>query len=173
MRVGTWNLDNRRLTEKHLNLIRRQRCDVWLLTELNPRNSLDSDGKLDGFHCHVSDGVMARGQRWAAVLSVEPLKPCTDDPHPASTAAVVGGITFRCSILPWRGARSEAPWVGHNHAAKTASELEQLVARLPKSNLVWGGDWNHAFRGPESAGSKRGREHLQGAISCPGTSSNH
>ncbi len=106
---------------------------------------------------------MARGQHWAAVCSVEPLT-AYPDPHPASAAAMVRGTMFCSTILPWCGARSEAPWSGHNHAAKTATALDMLLARLPKSNLVLGGDWNHAFGGTEFAGSKLGREHLRKAI---------
>ena len=33
MRIGTWNLDNRLLTETHRTVLIAANCDVWLLTE--------------------------------------------------------------------------------------------------------------------------------------------
>ena len=42
--------------------------------------------------------------------------------------------------------------------------IDTLLESLPKSGLVWGGDWNHALTGSESAGSKGGRQHLRSAI---------
>lgn len=31
--------------------------------------------------------------------------------------------------------------------------------------MVWGGDWNHALHGPEYAGSRGGRSHIENAVS--------
>ncbi len=39
-----------------------------------------------------------------------------------------------------------------------------LLKNLPKSDLVWGGDWNHSLIGSKTAGSKGGREHVLGAL---------
>lgn len=161
MRIGTWNVDNWLLTDKHKNLIIGENCDVWLITEL-PAGWVN-DRKFSDFHCHRSKGVMGRNQHWAAVLSFRPLIPL-EDPHQASAAASVNGIMFCSTILPWRGSGGEHPWVGENHSARTADAITALLEKLPRSNLVWGGDWNHSLKGKEVAGSKRGRVHLLEAI---------
>src|SRR5947207_1393166 len=110
MRIGTWNLDNRLLTDPHRDLLLKEQCDLWLLTEVNPR-WVDPKGKIAGFHCHLSSGVMGRGQHWAAILSHQTIVPLAD-PHPASAAGNVNGITYCSTILPWKGAQTQSPWVG-------------------------------------------------------------
>ena len=160
MRIGTWNL-NVRWNDQHRALLQREQCDVWLLTEVNPK-AVSPDGKLAGFHCHLS-GVMARKHRWAAVLSLQTLSPLPD-PHPASASAIVNGITYCSTILPWKSAPSAAPWVGGNFAKKTEATIASLLKELPKSDLVWGGDWNHSLIGSDWAGSKPGRDYILEAI---------
>jgi len=68
---------------------------VWLLTELR------DDVVIPGYVGHVTSGTMARGQRWAGVFSRSRLT-SIPDPHAASACAVVDGVTFCSSILPWR-----------------------------------------------------------------------
>ena len=156
VRIGTWNLAGR-WTPAHAALLKREGCDVWLLTEVSERLS------LPGYEAHVTDGLMAARRRWAGVLartSVEPLP----DPHPASALAQVEGWTFCSSILPWRSAGTRAPWVDGDHARKTAATLAALAAPLSSGGTVWGGDWNHALSGPERAGSIGGRTALLGLI---------
>lgn len=156
MRIGTWNLAGR-WRDGHADLLRAQECDVWLLTEVQ-------DGvTLPGFERHLSAASMARGRRWAAVLSRQPMEPLPD-PHPASAAAVVAGLTFCSSVLPWRSAGHRDPWQGTLHADKTAAAVDDLRANLPVRDLVWGGDWNHALDGQESAGSQGGRVSVLGAV---------
>ena len=46
----------------------------------------------------------------------------------------------------------------------TKDVIETLLNKLPKSDLVWGGDWNHSLIGKEYAGSMGGRNHLLEAI---------
>jgi hypothetical protein len=164
MRIGTWNVENRLMTKKHRELLGDQQCDVWLLTEIH-RSWADEPGtKVLHFHSHLSKEVMGRKQHWAAVLSVLPLKRLRD-PHPASAAAVVNGITYCSTILPWRGVKAASePWEGSNHAEMTAVAIQSLLSELPKKNLVWGGDWNHSLIGKESAGSMGGRTYLLEAI---------
>jgi len=41
---------------------------------------------------------------------------------------------------------------------------ETLFLKLPKKDLVWGGDWNHSLIGKEHAGSMGGRKYLLEAI---------
>lgn len=145
MRIGTWNLDNRLLTEEHRDILVGEWCDVWLLTELNSK-AVDPDGRIAGFHCHLSLGVMGRKQHWAAVLSREALT-SLPDPHPASAAAIVNGVTFCSTILPWATCGNGPPWVGKGLAEQAANAVFSLVAALPRKDLVWGGDWNQNLEG--------------------------
>jgi endonuclease/exonuclease/phosphatase family metal-dependent hydrolase len=156
MRVRTWNLQGR-WSEEHRDLLRDVECDVWLLTEVNDRV------EIDGYEDHRTKAAMVARRRRAAVYSRNCLTPLPD-PHPASAAAVVDGVTYCSSILPWRGCGSVFPWVGTRHVEWTAAAVEDLAAALPSSGLVWGGDWNHALSGREEAGSKGGRKHVLTAI---------
>ena len=167
MRIGTWNVANRPWTDGHRDLIAGQNCDVWLLTEMNSRwlgpcNNLNG---LPQFRCHPSSEVMSRQQHWAVILSRYPFDECLDDPHPASAAAVIEGILFCASILPWRGSGGEHPWAGDSHAARTERAISELLKNLPVGNLVWGGDWNHSLLGSEVAGSLAGRSYVLQAVS--------
>jgi len=85
------------------------------------------------------------------------------EPHAASASVVVDGVTFCSTVLPWRSC-GPVPWGGGSHAERTARALGSLVGVLPRGDLVWGGDWNHSLVGPEWAGSKVGRAHLEGAL---------
>ena len=142
-----------RWTPAHEELLRDQRCDVWLLTEVSDRMTL---GDHNGIR---TTSAMAPKKAWAGVFSTHPLERLPE-PHPASAAATVDGITFCSSVLPWRGAGGQAPWDGDNHADRTGAAVRSIFAALPSGELVWGGDWNHALSGPEYAGSKAGRQHV-------------
>src|SRR6185295_19418811 len=102
---------------------------------------------------HLGEGVMAPTRRWAAVAATGSMSPLTD-PHPASAMIEWAGIGFCSSILPWRGCGSREPWGAGTHAAKTVETLRVLETALPTTGLVWGGDWNHALTGSETAGSQ-------------------
>ncbi|GAA1934235.1 endonuclease/exonuclease/phosphatase family protein [Nocardioides hwasunensis] len=157
MRIGTWNLAGR-WSSDHLSLMEEADCDVWLLTEVSERTS------LAGHALHLSQARMTARRRWAGVASRLPMSSCPD-PHAASAQVQVGGLTLVSSILPWKGARSAPPWVGDRHATKTAHAIDDLLLRLRAADtLVWGGDWNHALVGRESAGSKAGRESVLAAL---------
>ena len=111
---------------------------------------------------------MAPRRHWAAVLSRAPLTPLPD-PHVASAAAVVDGVTYCSSILPWKDSGGEPIWPGAEpprnlHSGRTRHAVEVLLRALPCQDLVWGGDWNHAMSGDESAGTKGGRAHVLGAV---------
>jgi hypothetical protein len=163
MRIGTWNLDCRILKVQHLDLLLREQCDVWLLTEVNPL-AVNPKGVIAGFNCHLTAGVMGRKQHWAAVLSKRALS-SLPDPHLSSAAAIVNGITFCSTILPWSGCRkySPHPWVGDTIGEMTKAAIESLSNEFPKSDLVWGGDWNHSLQG-RVVGSIVGRDHILAAI---------
>jgi hypothetical protein len=156
MRIGTWNLAGR-WSDRHLELLVAAKCDVWLLTEVSDR--LD----LPQFVGHVTDAAMRSKVRWAGVFSRSPLEPLAD-PHPASAMARVDGTTYVSSILPWRGTGDVEPWIGENHGARTRHALKVLDVAMPQSDLVWGGDWNHALSGKEYAGSLAGRDAIRGLL---------
>jgi hypothetical protein len=151
MRVGTWNLDGNWSLDHHV-FMARQVCDVWLLTEVPERIS------VQGYKQHLSQESMLKGKRWAGIFSLIPFRFVPrEDPHPASAAAVIGDTTFVSSVLPWRTCGSGWPWVGKTTAEKTRAALDGLLNDLPKQDLVWGGDWNHSLEGSETAGSYDGR----------------
>lgn len=89
-----------------------------------------------------------------------------EDPHPASAAARIEGITWCSSILPWRGCGQVHPWIVGSHGERTQHAVEQLARTLPPGPLVWGGDWNHALSGDEHAGSKAGRGHVAAFVAA-------
>jgi hypothetical protein len=156
VRIGTWNLDGRWGAD-HLDFILRLDCDVLLLTEVSERLGVPHH------HLHLGEQLMAPKRRWAAVLSREPITPLPD-PHPASTAGRIGTSTYCSSVLPWRSCGTRQPWGEGSHADKTARTVERLRTALPNTNLVWGGDWNHALEGREYGGSQRGRQHVAALV---------
>lgn len=164
MRIGTWNVENRLITDEHRDLMLKQECDVWLLTEVNRKWADEAGTKILHFNCHLSKEVMGRKQHWAAVLSASPLTPL-EDPHTASAAANINGITYCSTILPWRSVEADStPWHGSNHSEMTEQAIKTLLINLPKNDLVWGGDWNHSLSGKEYAGSIGGRNHVLEAV---------
>lgn len=157
MRIGTWNLAGR-WSPDHRDLLLGADCDVWLLTEVSEKTV------LPGYAIHGTSARMAARRHWAGVASRLP-SAALPDPHPASAAAQVGGLTFVSSILPWKGCGSRAPWVGDRHVDKATHAVDDLVLRLRTyPRLVWGGDWNHALTGREYAGSKGGRAAITAAL---------
>lgn len=156
LRIGTWNLAGR-WDVRHASLLRAAGCDVWLLTEVNEKLA------LPGYFSHSSGEYMAPRRAWARVLARVPLTPLPD-PHPASAAVRIHGVTYCSSILPWRGCGSAHPWIEGTHGERTKHALDQLAVTLGRDALVWGGDWNHALSGDEHAGSKAGRAHILALI---------
>lgn len=146
MRIGTWNLDAR-WSKAHQTLLDQEGCDVWLLTEINPK-ARNANGTIAGYRPRLSEGVMARGQHWAAVLSQMPLTPLPD-PYEASAAALVNSVTYCSTVLPWSGCTTPqpTPWVGVSLEDMARSAIDRLTKVLPKSNSVWGGDWNQNLAG--------------------------
>lgn len=133
-----------------------QECDLWLLTEVN-------DGlELPGMRRHVGQEHMAARRHWAAILSHYPFE-SLQDPHPASASVYLGDTTFVSSVLPWRSCTSRHPWIGNRHEEKTEAAVRTVVESL-QGSVVWGGDWNHALHGPEYAGSRAGRAHVERAV---------
>lgn len=155
LRIGTWNLAAR-WDARHHDLLLSQKCDVWLLTEISAKV------RLDGFDGHLTSSLMGRKQHWAGVFSRKPMQQLAD-PHMASAAVCLGGMTYCSTILPWRGCGPE--WGTGRHAEKTDAAVEVLLTQLRPGEVVWGGDWNHALVGKETAGSMGGRNAIKGALS--------
>jgi hypothetical protein len=155
VRIGTWNLEGR-WSGDHVALLLGQECDVWLLTEVR------TDARLPGFESRRTTTRMGDRTHWAGIFSRSPLQPLPD-PHPASAAAMGWGMVWCCSILPWRSCGT-IPWGAGTTGEKTIRALDQLTASLPTGPLVWGGDWNHAMRGREYAGSLAGRTAIQSVL---------
>jgi hypothetical protein len=155
VRIATWNLAGR-WNSKHVELLLSLDCDVLLLTEVSERV------EIPAYVGHVGQALMAPRRRWAAVYSRGGLEP-QPDPHPASALAVVDGIAFCSSVLPWRSCGYE-PWGEGNHAARTERAVATLLESLPRDRLIWGGDFNHALEGREYAGSRGGRRSIMSAL---------
>jgi len=156
MRVGTWNLDGR-WSDDHYKFLEEQGCDVWLLTEVS------ADVQLHGYQQVVTETPMTTERYWSAILSRPGLEE-RDDPHPATAAAVVDGITYWSSVLPWRTCGDQPPWDGATHAEKMMSTLRTLEGAKPDGPLIWGGDWNQSLIGRDYAGSTEGRQDLLASI---------
>lgn len=117
-----------------------QACDLWLLTEVS--TLVD----LAGFTIHRTLDQMQPGRHWAAVAARAPLT-ALPDPHPASAAARVSGLTVCSSVLPWPSAGPDEPWLGSTQAERTEAVVTEVAARLAEAAsgpVVWGGDWNQA-----------------------------
>lgn len=153
VRIGSWNLQGR-WDERHLARLEAMRCDVLLLTEVSERVA------IPGMELHMTTGVMAPRRRWSAVASRRRLH-ALDDPHGASAMAVVDGIRFCSSVLPWRSCGTHEPWTGSTTAEKTTGAVARIESVAP---AVWGGDWNHALSGREWSGSLAGRRCILDAI---------
>ena len=152
VRIGTWNLAGRWSTD-HLDFVLRLDCDVLLLTEVSERLTVPDH------HLHLGEQPMMPKRRWAALLSREPITPLPD-PHPASALGRIGTSAYCSSVLPWRSCGTRQPWSDGSHADRTARTVERLRTNLPSTNLIWGGDWNHALECREYAGSQGGRQHI-------------
>ncbi len=155
MRIGTWNLEGR-WSRDHLDLLIKQGCDIWLLTEV------PTGAALPGFDSHLTNSKMASHKHWAGVFSQATLG-ALPDPHPASAAAMIADWCVCSSILPWRSC-GLTPWCEGTNAEKTERAVDQLLGSLPSNGLVWGGDWNHAMQGRESVGSLAGRSAIRRAL---------
>lgn len=172
MKFGTWNLQQAappspRATAQH-QAMQDIAADVWLLTEVH------LDVALDGQVMHLSTPrAIKPRQRWAGVSSRWPTAPL-DSPHEglalARIASPEGPLLVACSVMPWRGAAIS--WPGDptaKHGVRFADAIEAHLgaiqgAREASEALIWGGDFNQALEGRETAGSLAGRALLLQAI---------
>lgn len=155
MRISTWNLEGK-WSHAHRDVLMGEDCDLWLLTEVA------AGTRLPGYAAVITVADMAPGKAWAAVFSRLALA-ALSDPHPASVAARVGDLVVCASVLPWRSCGDADPWKGRNQDERTTAAVDALVQALPAEPLVWGGDFNHALRGTEVAGSAGGAARTRAA----------
>lgn len=162
MRIGTWNLAGR-WSLRHQTLLTEEECDVWLLTEVPPTFA------LPGGVLSRSDPMNEAGRSWAAVW-ITGAAVTVHSPHPAAALVERDGVLFCSSVLPWRGARPYWPDDGPDTAGITIAALGRLAPRLAASEhpVVWGGDWNHAMSGRETAGSLEGRRAIERLVAALG-----
>lgn len=155
MRIGTWNLDGR-WSANHQHFLKKEECDVWLLTEV------PSGFALDGGELFLSK-LMIGDKSWAGVWSNHNASR-SRSPHPAAAMAARDGVLYCSCVLPWRRAR---PWWPAedkgNVAAMTKATLDCLRPKLKPAlgAVVWGGDWNHALHEREFAGTYDGRDEIK------------
>lgn len=154
VRIGTWNMAGRGAVSQTKFLL-AQRCDVLLLTEV------PNDWTLPGYHLTRNTELMQPTKRWAAVASTAPLLELQPT-HPASAAAIVDGVTYVSSILPWRSCGNAHPWKGSTTGERATNAIDALAPFLrAQPRLVWGGDWNQPFHDPDYLGSRDGRKALE------------
>ena len=167
MQIGTWNL-NAAWTPDHQELLWQQNCDVWLLTEVSP-DARAATAPLTSYHRQLSKGTMMRGQHYAAIFSLLPLGPALST-HDASVAALIDGVAFCSTVLPWASCASQPGdvWVGASLEAMARPAIDQLMNALPKGTSVWGGDWNQNLTGGRQVGSDGMRDLIGQAVSALG-----
>ncbi len=154
MRIGTWNLEGR-WSANHSQLLKKEACDIWLLTEVPTAFGLDG-GAL------YRSAPMTETKSWAAVWSNGDAVP-SPSPHPAAATAVLDGILLCSCVLPWRSARRWWPAGDTGDVVgMTTAALGRLRARMLEAPgaVVWGGDWNHALHEREVAGTYHGRAEI-------------
>lgn len=160
IKIGTWNLDAH-WSATHDGVLRQEDCDVWLLTEVSECL------RIQGYHHHFSQRRMTRGQHYAAILSRQPQTPL-QDPHAASAAAVIDGITYCSSVLPWSTCARDtsSPWMGGSNIEEMfRSTTNELLENMSPAQLVWGGDWNQNLAGNwQYVGSRGARACIQHAL---------
>jgi hypothetical protein len=157
MKIGTWNLDGR-WSANHQQFLKKEECDVWLLTEVPNKFALDG-GEV------FWSKPMTDDKAWAGVWSNGNASPSpSPSPHPAAAMAVRDGVLYCSCVLPWRSARRWWPKEDAGDvAAMTAATLARLRPELKTAPgaVVWGGDWNHALHEREVAGTHHGRGEIE------------
>ncbi|MFC5729481.1 MULTISPECIES: endonuclease/exonuclease/phosphatase family protein [Nocardioides] len=138
-RIGTWNLAGAS-TPAHKDVLDDMACDVLLLTEVR------TDLTLDGYERHTTSALMGPTKYWSAIYSREPLE-LLPDPHPASAAARIGGVTMCASVMPWTLAAELWPWGPASHGERMRHTTDALASVLGSGPVVWGGDLNQPLTG--------------------------
>jgi hypothetical protein len=177
MKLGTWNLQQASPAgvkgQRQAGFIAEQRADVWMLTEVHEAFALQGHDRV------TSPGHLLHRprQRWAAVISRWPLRDCRAKHEGLALARAqtpAGPLLVASSVMPWRGAKTS--WPGDpdaRHGVRFADSLDQHRGEIERARdgdepVVWGGDFNQALSGPESAGSMGGRRLLDQAFASVG-----
>lgn len=164
MRIGTWNMAGWLAEAGVAGVVARRRLRRVAAdrSQRERRTARLSPASGPGAHGAAS----SVGRRLQPVAAHAPARPSRGQRR---AAAVVAGVTYCSTILPWRGSGGEPTWPGaelprDQHSGRMRFALETLLSGLSPTDLVWGGDWNQALDGPESTGSRGGRRHLLAAI---------
>lgn len=166
MRIGTWNLQQR-WSPAHEELLERQSCDVWLLTEVHAGTAVPGLPVVSRSAAVQGVPPRAAPPTWSAVLARDGA--ALPSPHPASALLEASGWTFCSSVLPWRGSGSlDGHWEGTGHGPRTQFALDCLLPALRGRRAVWGGDWNQPLQGQDSSGSAQARAALESACASLG-----
>lgn len=110
LRIGTWNVEYAKVTEKNRLRVKRLQwadADVWVLTETHDRLDLQSEG-----YAAVSSAPTRDDEgRWVTIWTRFPvLAPIQTDDKERTTAAIVASSVGRCSYTApfFRGTRIAA-----------------------------------------------------------------
>jgi len=158
VRIGTWNLEGR-WSADHARAMAGARCDVWLLTAVRPRVS------LEGYYQHLTGALLGEGNHWAGLLSRWPIEP-EPDPHPASALGRIDGRLYCASVLPWPLLHEDGVdlWEGDDHLGRVTTTVEALAPVLAGGEAVWGGAWNQPLAGNIIGFSRTVQEALEQAV---------
>ncbi len=160
MRIGTWNMAGR-WSPRHLEVLTRVNCDLWLLTEVHLETS------VPGMQMHRTIEPMGDRKTWAAILSNSGVAPTQPDPHWATVAVHVGDLQVVSSVLPWRSRGPE--WGGSTLAEDMRKTLAAILEHVDPTT-IWGGDWNQALEGSEHVGTLDGRNQILELLDASGLS---
>lgn len=140
MRIATWNMDGK-WHPAHLELLGALDADVLLLTEVH------RDAAIIGYEQQRTQAsIKGTNSSWSAIVSRVGLTPLPD-PHPASAAAVIDGVSVISSVMPWPRAVDLWPWGSTNHTERMAETAEGLSEKVGRGATIWGGDWNTPLTG--------------------------
>jgi hypothetical protein len=176
MRVGTWNLQQAvpgwSKATAQAELMNSIDADIWCLTEAHGAVVLAGHQIT-----HSTPRPSKPQQRWSAISTRWPITPIQADHEGLALGRVTsphGPLVVATSVMPWRGAAGS--WPGdptdslmvrftlalrlHLHAIQQA--------RVGIEPVVWGGDFNQALTGRETAGSLAGRRLLLEAFEALG-----
>jgi len=145
----------------------KQKCDIWLLTEVSADTVAD-DNIASALHVHHTHKHMTPQKYWSAILSTKTIDPFPD-PHPASAAALIDGVAYCSSILPWAtcGSEPDQPWRGSSLGEKTEAALKPIQHLLENKTTVWGGDWNQNLSGRwEHVGSQMMKDAIKSVLAA-------
>ncbi|MBA3747800.1 MAG: hypothetical protein H0W96_09980 [Solirubrobacterales bacterium] len=173
MRIGTWNLAHERnaspmVLKRQLDFMEAADCDIWLLSEV-PYTFRTVTGPS---HTALSDAMDRTHSVYAAVWAKAGIDEPLAEIHEAAALARVQGRRVCSSLLPWH----DAPlthWPdkkGADRAAVMQLAIGRVRAGLSaeQGELIWGGEWSHAFAGEDTVTTDEGRQALEEMVGALG-----